>query len=67
MSSAKLHAALARLDDLDKTLSTLRLLADAYAQNGEDGDHVAEYFKLAVGDAAADLAVLAKTPEVANA
>ncbi|BAH73461.1 hypothetical protein [Solidesulfovibrio magneticus] len=45
MSSAILHDALARLDDLDKTLSTLRLLADAYVEDGSGGDHVAEYFR----------------------
>ena len=60
MVSPTLSAALARLDDLDATLATLRLLADAYTEDGEDAGHVAEYFSFAVGDAASDLAVLAE-------
>ena len=67
MSSVILHDALARLDKMDATLATLRLLAQAYDEDGEDGGHVASYLSCAVSDAAADLARLARTREVANA
>ena len=66
MPSAILHDALARLDAMDATLATLRLLAEAYAEDGSGGDHVAGYFACALSDAAKDLAVLAGKREVAS-
>ena len=60
MVSTTLQAALARLDSMDQTLATLRLLADSYVEEGGGGDHVAAYLGMAVGDAAADLARLAE-------
>ena len=45
---------------MSETLATLRLLADAYIEEGGGGAHVATYLSLAVGDAASDLAVLAE-------
>ena len=64
MGSATLHAALARLNAMDETITTLRLLASSYIEDGEDGAHVARYFSTAVGDAASDLAVLAEARQV---
>ena len=66
MPNPVLNAALSRLDRMDETLGTLRLLASAYAQDGEDGGHVASYLSCAVSDAAADLARLAEAREVSN-
>ena len=63
MASPVLLDALARLDKMDATLATLRLLAEAYADEGDGGDHVARYFQFAVGDAAKDLAALAEARE----
>ena len=59
MANPTLAAALARLDSMSETLATLRLLAESYQEDGEDGAHVATYLSVAVGDAASDLAVLA--------
>lgn len=64
MGSTTLQAALARLDAMDATLATLRLLAEAYREEGDGGDHVAEYLGFAVSDAAADLAAIAKARRV---
>ena len=64
MHSAHLTAALARLDTMDETLATLRGLADAYADDGEDAGHVARYVHAAVAWAAEDLAVLAEARQM---
>lgn len=66
MANPVLTAALSRLDAMDETLATLRLLASAYAESGDDGSHVAGYLSGAVSEAARDLAQLAKTREVSN-
>ena len=67
MSNPVLLDALARLDRMDEVLATLRLLAQAYHEEGDAGAHVAEYLALTVGDAAKDLAVLARKREAASA